>query len=305
MSKLKQLSDVDLKLLRVFVVIVEQGSFTAAQGQLNISQSVLSENLKSLEIRLGMRLCERGPGGFRILPEGKEVYAAAKRLFSAVEDFKSDLMAAGGGLAGELSLALEDDVLTNPASKIPNALRQYVKTYGNRVRLKIEVMVGFHVLSKVADGAAQVGITVAVDKTRLRGIQSTPLFKETLHLCCAQGHPLFSEKNATIRRENIGDYHYSSRGHLEPENFAGTLKFDNAEDVGLGAQAHLALVLSGRDIGYIPSHVAAPYLTSGELKQLGGDDVSSVNDVVAIVRSKNADFKLIQHFVQLLEAAHR
>ena len=55
MPKLKQLSDVDLKLLRVFVQIVDCGSFTAAQAHLNISQSVLSERLKSLAIRLGMR----------------------------------------------------------------------------------------------------------------------------------------------------------------------------------------------------------------------------------------------------------
>ena len=45
--------DIDLKLLRSFCCIVEEGSFTSAQAALNLSQSALSEYLKSLEIRLG------------------------------------------------------------------------------------------------------------------------------------------------------------------------------------------------------------------------------------------------------------
>ena len=60
MSGPSQIYDVDLKLLRCFCAIVEEGSFTAAQATLNLSQSVLSEHLKSLEIRLGTRLCQRG-----------------------------------------------------------------------------------------------------------------------------------------------------------------------------------------------------------------------------------------------------
>ena len=37
----------------------------------------MSEHLKTLEIRLGFVLCKRGPGGFKLLPEGERVYKAA------------------------------------------------------------------------------------------------------------------------------------------------------------------------------------------------------------------------------------
>ncbi|MBV8839057.1 MAG: LysR family transcriptional regulator, partial [Alphaproteobacteria bacterium] len=88
MSGPSQIYDVDLKLLRCFCAIVEEGSFTAAQATLNLSQSVLSEHLKSLEIRLGMRLCQRGPKGFKLYREGEVVYQAAKELFASIEIFK-------------------------------------------------------------------------------------------------------------------------------------------------------------------------------------------------------------------------
>ncbi|MBA8910548.1 LysR family transcriptional regulator [Aminobacter ciceronei] len=305
MSKLRQLSDVDLRLLRVFVVIVDQGSFAGAQGQLNISQSVLSENLKSLEIRLGIRLCERGPGGFRVLPEGQQVYKSAKRLFAAVEEFKTDLSDVGEGLAGDLSLAIEDDVMTNPDCRIPLAIGTFLRDHGRRVRLKIEVMAGFQVLSRVADGSAHVGVTVAVDRTKTRGLDSYALFMETLRLCCGRGHELFSVPTPKIEAEQLLQFQYSSRGHLEPDNFLGALATGYEGDIGLGAQAQLALVLSGRNIGYIPEHVAAPYVTSGEMRYIGQEEQARrTNGVVAVTRTKNQDVKMIDLFVRQLAKSH-
>lgn len=56
---MKQLQDVDLKLLRVFMTIVKCGGFSAAQATLNMSQSSISEQMTNLETRLGVTLCER------------------------------------------------------------------------------------------------------------------------------------------------------------------------------------------------------------------------------------------------------
>ncbi|MCK1710425.1 MULTISPECIES: LysR family transcriptional regulator [unclassified Bradyrhizobium] len=302
MSKLKQLTDLDLKLLRVFVTIVDQGSFTAAQAQLNISQSVLSENLKSLEIRLGMRLCERGPGGFLVLPEGHEVYRGAKQLFAAVEDFKTDLAQIGDGLSGELTVALEDDVLTNPNSRIAEALHAFSRTHGRRVRIKIEIMAGFQVISRVADGTAQIGLTVA--RTRVRGVRRLPLFFESRHLYCAQGHPIFEVREDDITEAEIVRYDYSSRGHLEPDGFAPVGHFSDTGDVGLGAQAHLALVLSGRNVGFVPDHVAKPYVERRVLRCVRPDLTRVEDDVVAVSRVKYQGLAMIVRLLEHLAEAH-
>ena len=62
---LMNLSEGDLRLLRVFAKVVEAGGFSAAQIELNVSQSTISTHMTALEQRLGMRLCERGRSGFR------------------------------------------------------------------------------------------------------------------------------------------------------------------------------------------------------------------------------------------------
>ncbi len=64
-SMLANLSEGDLRLLRVFAKVVEAGGFSAAQIELNVSQSTISTHMTALEQRLGVRLCERGRAGFQ------------------------------------------------------------------------------------------------------------------------------------------------------------------------------------------------------------------------------------------------
>ncbi len=56
-------ANVDLRLLRVFATIVECQGFSAAQAELNISQSTISNHMLALEERLKCKLCQRGRGG--------------------------------------------------------------------------------------------------------------------------------------------------------------------------------------------------------------------------------------------------
>lgn len=67
------------------------GGLSVAQVALNISASTISIHLSSLEERLGMRLCERGPGGFALTEQGRQVYAAATKLSRSLEDFRAEV----------------------------------------------------------------------------------------------------------------------------------------------------------------------------------------------------------------------
>src|SRR5689334_21027625 len=112
-----QIQDVDIKLLRVFTVVVEQGGFSAAQSALNLSQSSLSEYIKTLETRVGATLCQRGPKGFQLYDAGREVYLAATEMFSAVDAFRDKIVDINDGQVGELLIAVQDGILINPSSR--------------------------------------------------------------------------------------------------------------------------------------------------------------------------------------------
>ena len=78
---LGQLHDVDLQLLRLFLGVVESNGFSAAQGELGLSQSSISQQMAKLETRLGYRVCNRGKGGFSLTPKGEQLLIAARSLF--------------------------------------------------------------------------------------------------------------------------------------------------------------------------------------------------------------------------------
>ena len=84
------LSDIDIRLLHVFRAVTESKGFANAETVLNIGRSTISAQMATLEGRLGLRLCERGPGGFSLTDEGREVYAASTRLLMALNEFRTD-----------------------------------------------------------------------------------------------------------------------------------------------------------------------------------------------------------------------
>ena len=55
----------DLRLLKVFTAVVESGGYTAAQAEMNIGASTISNHMTELEQRLGAKLCQRGRVGFQ------------------------------------------------------------------------------------------------------------------------------------------------------------------------------------------------------------------------------------------------
>src|SRR5664279_5195159 len=86
---LGQISDMDIRLLRVFRAVVDCGGMAAAELELNIGTSTVSRHIKDLETRLGLTLCRRGRAGFALTAEGEQIYAQSAQLLSATEAFRS------------------------------------------------------------------------------------------------------------------------------------------------------------------------------------------------------------------------
>lgn len=301
MPKLGQLHNVDLKLLRSFCVIVEEGSFTAAQTTLNISQSALTEYLRSLELRLGARLCQRGPKGFRLYPEGEIVYQAARELFASVETFKKRAADLGNGAGYELSIGLQDGLVDHPRSRIVEAIERFGE-YFPEARLRVETMFGFQLMGRVADGMLDVGIGLMHEQ--FQRLTFEPLYEERAHIYCGHRHPLFDKSDHELSRELIEGASYCHRGHVECFHPDPSEKFPNRGDVAHGAQSHLALILSGRDVGYVPDHIAEFYTSTGRLRALRPDLMEMLTPVVAVAGASSIDFRLVRSLVDCMVDCH-
>ena len=73
-------SDIEIKLLRAFVSVATEQSFTAAAQLVGVSQGAISTRVRTLEEQLGVRLFLRARLNVRLTPAGQELFPAAKAL---------------------------------------------------------------------------------------------------------------------------------------------------------------------------------------------------------------------------------
>ena len=98
-------SEIDLRLLRVFHTVAEQGGFSAAEITLGKSKSSISLDISALETRLGLTICLRGRSGIALTDEGREVLGATRKLFVSLEIFRQQFKQASGMPSGTFNLS--------------------------------------------------------------------------------------------------------------------------------------------------------------------------------------------------------
>lgn len=77
--------------LREFVAVVEQGSFTAAARQLDVSTSFISRQVTRLEDRLGVRLLQRTTRKVHLTEMGQVYYERSREILDQLESLESEM----------------------------------------------------------------------------------------------------------------------------------------------------------------------------------------------------------------------
>ncbi|MEO4047491.1 LysR family transcriptional regulator [Pseudomonas sp. CAU 1711] len=262
---LAQVSDFDIRLLRLFRSVVECGGFSAAESVLGIGRSAISQQMSDLEQRLGLRLCQRGRAGFALTDEGREVYQSSLQLFGALESFRNNVNGLHRELRGELHIGLTDNLVTVPHMRITYALAR-LKEQGPDVRIQIRMTPPSEVEQGVLDGSLHVG--VVPQSHALSGLEYQPLYGERSQLYCAVGHPLFyvDDDQLTDQRLNAQDA-IAPTFRLPPE-IQARYQVLNCTASASDREGMAFLLLTGRYIGYLPDHYAEAWVNQGRLRAL-------------------------------------
>ncbi len=81
----------DLRQLRYFLVVSDQGSFTQAAERIPIAQSALSRHMRLLEEELGVQLLIRTGRGVTMTEQGEFLYERARSVMAQLEDTRRNL----------------------------------------------------------------------------------------------------------------------------------------------------------------------------------------------------------------------
>ena len=276
-----QLGDTHVRLLRIYKTVVESGGFASAEVQLNISRPAISIAISELEEILSMRLCHRGRAGFSVTDEGEVVYQAALQLLASLETFKSQVSSINRELKGEFNIGITDNMVSIPEMRVTQALSA-LKEIGPEVIINIRMIPPKEIETAVLDGQLHVG--VVPDLRTLSGLNYISLYQEESLLYCSQKHPLFDQKNQSLTDKQIAEYDAVLPAYAQSAEIKQQQRILRTTATSTDREGIVFLILTGRYIGFLPTHFAERWVREGILKAVQPKQKQFMTHYSAIVR---------------------
>lgn len=162
--------------LRIFLAIVDTGSFAAAGRKLNRAVSVISYGIANLEAQLGLMLFDReGTRKPQLTTAGRALLAEARTIAEGVDGLRAKVKGLLDGLEAEIDVAV--DVMV-PPDRLGKVLRGFALEFPT-VQLRLHVEALGAVTAMVLDGKAIVGIsgpiTDGVEQVRAGSVLMVPV----------------------------------------------------------------------------------------------------------------------------------
>jgi LysR family cyn operon transcriptional activator len=186
----------DLRQLRYFSAIVEQGSFNKAARALDISPPALSLSIKKLEDDLGVTLLERKPGRVQPTASGHCLYESARQIHEGVQQALDRLNRIRGMGEGRLAVGLLP-------YGIPSTMGTLIGRFCDRYPgIRVQTALGSYsfLIKRLVDDELDFLVAEIGAAPPPRKIAHEPLFRLRYALVVGKRHPLAGRRNLNLAR---------------------------------------------------------------------------------------------------------
>jgi DNA-binding transcriptional LysR family regulator len=173
----------DTRQLAAFCAVVERKSFSEAAERLGVTQPAVSQQIRSLEERLGQQLLDRS--GRRVEPteSGRRLYRGAQRLLGQERQLLEDVAGdAEGPLRGQLAIGAS----TGPGGTVVPVLLCEFAAANPEVTIELSIYDTQTVVDQVARRELELGVVGATPRNR--AVAYEPFFRDEVILVCPPGH---------------------------------------------------------------------------------------------------------------------
>lgn len=167
----------DIRQLRYFIAIVEEGTISLAANRLHISQPPLSQQLKAMEEELGSVLVYRRGKRLEITESGRALYKYALQVTQLMEEAKAEVIEVGNGDKGTLSLGIN----TLSSVELPLWLHEFKARYP-QVSYKIQQNESYQLCELVRNRSLELAIVrlpLELDDFSILHLQTEPFYMLT------------------------------------------------------------------------------------------------------------------------------
>jgi DNA-binding transcriptional LysR family regulator len=178
----------DWNLLKIFDQIAESEGVSNAAKVMLRKQPAVSASLRQLEDALQAKLCERGPSGFRLTAEGEKLYELTGEIVRLIRTAPDDINKILGELTGTLKVCMISNVFL---PKLDMCFERFARE-NPLIRLNISIYPWEVAANLVLNSEAD--IAVIYQRVPKAELHYQWLCRETQHLYCGRGHPLYGTK---------------------------------------------------------------------------------------------------------------
>jgi DNA-binding transcriptional LysR family regulator len=290
-------TDLELRHLRAFVAVVENGGHTRAARSLGVSQSTVSETLISLERILGTELFRKGAKGVALTRSGEAFLPYARRILALTSELAARLAAVASEVKATLSVAAVESISTYV---LPPRLAELREKWP-KVRVEVATRVCAEIRDSVAAGQSDLGLVLEVDGGQP---DDSTLTRARLVIFGAPAHPLARRKASAdeLRRcdfymsDAAGDYHQALRRHFE----AAEVPQPRTQALGTVEGVKRGILAGGAALGLLPAHAVKQELASGVLAEVRASPPLPGLVLRALVGPESAGSPVVEELVRSL-----
>lgn len=288
-----------IETLKVFCDLSETESFTKAAQINDITQSAVSQQIRSLENQFRATLIERSKKKFRLTREGQILYEHSKQIIQTYDMLRAQLQELRDVVSGTLRVAT---VYSIGLYDLPPFLKRFLRTH-RTVNVHVEYHRSNRVYEDVLSNVCDVGLVAfPVKESRLEVI---PLWRDRLVLVCSPRHPLASRDTvslAALRGERFISFEpdiptrraIDRAFRAEGVEVQHVMEVDNIETVKRAVEIELG-------ISIIPASTVSSEVKNGTLAQAELSGADFARTVAAIVKKTKVLSPAMKQFISILK----
>ena len=152
--------NLDMTALRAFVTVAETGGVTRAAGQLHLTQSAVSMQVKRLEDSIGQSLLERAGRGVALTAHGEQMLGYGRRILALNDEVWARMT--NQAYEGEITLGVPSDIIY---PYIPTVLQRFAVEYP---RIKVNLCSSYtsRLKRQISRGEIDIILTTETDLDR-------------------------------------------------------------------------------------------------------------------------------------------
>jgi len=246
-----------IELLKAFVAVVSEGSFTAAAEALSISPQLVSKYVSQLESHLGSRLLNRTTRQVSVTEAGTACYTRAQQILSDMDELEGQLGQWQSSASGVLRISAP---VSFAISHLAEALVAFQDQFPD---VKVDLQLSDHKVDLVESGF---DVALRIGKLKSSSLIAKPLAKIRLLTCAS---PDYLAKHGTpahpddLVHHKYLHYSYSSMeatiARTGPKHLVSSPIVANNGDVLLQA------AIAGAGIVVQPTFIAGSAVQAGQL----------------------------------------